>query len=252
MNLAETQRAFGAWLHTGAAPRFGGRARAGLRVYRNTYRAQLAACLEESFPHTLRWIGGEAFHAAIVAHVTHVPPSSWTLDAYARDFPETLGMLYPADPEVAELATIERALGDAFVGADAAPVSAAMLADVDWDRAVLRLTPTLDLVPATTNATAIWRALDAGEIPPPAELLADPATILIWRQDLMSCFRTIDTAEEQAIRRARAGSPFAALCAALVDAHGAEDGVALAGNYLGRWLADGLITDIEGDEPCER
>ena len=56
----------------------------------------------------------------MVAHVARVPPSSWTLDAYPRDFPATLAPLYPDDPEVAELAVLELALAEAFVGADAA------------------------------------------------------------------------------------------------------------------------------------
>lgn len=251
MTLAETQRAFGTWLRGGVAPHFGQSAKPGLRVYRNTYRAQLVACLEESFPHTLSWIGGEAFHAAIVTHVARVPPSSWTLDAYARDFPDTLGQLYPADPEIAELARLEHALGEAFVGADAEPVQATALAGTDWDRAILRFVPTLDLNAATTNAAAIWTALTVDTPPPPAELLHESATLLVWRQDLVARFRTIDAAETHAILLARAGSSFAALCAALVIAHGETAGIALAGAYLGRWLADGLIVDIQGDDLCE-
>lgn len=250
MTLADTQRAFGVWLQGGALPAFGKPAKPGLRVYRNTYRAQLASCLEDSFPHTRSWIGGEAFHAAIVAHVRRVPPSSWTLDAYARDFPDTLGALYPDDPEIAELANLERALGEVFVSADVEPVAATILASTDWDHAVIRFTPTLDLTEARTNAAAIWSALAAEETPPSAELLPETATTLIWRQDFVSRFRTIDACEANTLLLARAGTPFPQLCAVLVDAYGEEPGVALAGGYLGRWLADGLITDIEGEQTC--
>ena len=247
MNLAQTQQAFGAWLRGGRAPRFGATARPGLRAYRNAYRAQLSDCLEASFPHTLAWIGGAGFHDAVVAHVARVPPSSWTLDAYARDFPDTLALRYPADPEVAELAMLERALGDAFVGYDAAPVSTDALAAVDWDRARLRFTPTLELLDATTNAAAIWRALAAGEAPAPAELLPETAALLVWRQDMVARFRTIDAAERHALLLARAGNDFAGLCAVLIAAAGEEAGVAQAGAYLGQWLADGLIVDIYGE-----
>ncbi|MDY7525197.1 DNA-binding domain-containing protein [Sphingomonas sp. 10B4] len=115
------QRDMRAWLvaaDADAANRYGSAAAAGLLVYQNTYRAQLVACLEESFVQTRAWVGGEAFHHAIVAHIERVPPTSWTLDAYPRDFPATLALLYPDDPEVAELAWIEYALGEAFVGPD--------------------------------------------------------------------------------------------------------------------------------------
>ena len=251
MTLAEMQRDFRAWLATGKTPDFGAHATPGLSVYQNTYRAQLAACLEASFPHTRQWIGGEAFHAAVVAHVERVPPSSWTLDAYPRDFPDTMRQLYPGDPEVAELADLERALDDAFVGADAEPITAAMAAQADWDRAALRLTPTLDLLDATTNAVAIRSALAADEPPPAAAMLEDTGALLVWRRDFVACVRPIAASERQALLRARAGVPFAALCASLVAVHGEGDGIALAGGWLGRWLADGLIVAIiEGNEPC--
>lgn len=250
MTLADTQRAFGAWLQGGALPVFGCSAKAGLGVYRNTYRAQLASCLEESFPHTRSWIGSAAFHGAIVAHVRRVPPSSWTLDAYARDFPDTLGALYPDDPEVAELAVLERAIGEVFVGPDVEPVAVSALASTDWDHAVLRFTPTLDLSETRTNAAAIWSALAAGDTPPSAELLPETATTLVWRQNFVSNFRTVDACEAHTLLLARAGTPFPQLCAALVETYGEQRGVAVAGDYLGRWLADGLVIHIEGEQSC--
>ena len=248
MTLAHTQRAFAAYLRGGRSPRLGAQARAGIRIYRNTYRAQLAACLEESFPHTLAWIGGAGFRAAVVAHVARVPPSSWTLDAYARDFPETLCQLYPTDPEVAELAVLERGLGDAFVGADATPVTVGMLGDIDWDRAVLRFTPTLDMIEATTNAAAIWSALAASERPPAAELLPQPAALLVWRRDMVARFRVADGSEHHALLLARASATFSDLCASLIAARGERKGIEAAGGYLASWLADGMIVDIEGDD----
>lgn len=254
MTLIEMQRDMRAWLvreDAGAARRLG--PSAGLRAYQNNYRSQLAACLEESFGRTRDWIGDDAFHQAVVAHVERVPPGSWTLDAYARDFPTTLTLRYPDDPEVGELASLELALAEAFVGPDAAALQIAQLAGVDWDRAVLRFTPTLDLAELTTNAPAIWCALAAGEVPPAAERLAEIGALLTWRHAQVSQFRAIDSLERQALIAARAAMPFAGLCAALVEACGEEQGVARAGEMLGQWLADGLIVDVveqpgEGDQ----
>lgn len=248
MMLIDLQRDIRAWLvrdDAAAARRLGASAAPGLRVYQNNYRAQLAACLEDSFARTRDWIGEEAFHQAIVAHVERVPPSSWTLDAYPRDFPATLALHYPDDPDVAELAWIDCALGEAFVGRDVFSVDADALGAIDWDRAVLHFTPTLDLGPLSTNATAIWIALAAGEMPPAVERLPEPGAILVWRQDQVSRFRAIDQIEQQALLAARSGLSFAELCEVMVVAHGQEDGIARAGQLLGQWLADGLITDVE-------
>jgi hypothetical protein len=248
MRLIDLQRDMRAWLareDESAAIRLGGEDVApGLRVYQNNFRAQLAACIEDSFARTRDWIGGDAFHEAVVAHVDRMPPSSWTLDAYPRDFPATLAMLHPADPEIIELAWIELALAEAFVGPDTAALAATDLGEVDWDRAILHLTSTLDLGDLTTNAPAIWCALSDGELPPPVAHLPEPGAILVWRDGDAPRFRAVDQFERQALLGARAGMPFADLCSGMVEALGEEAGIARAGQLLGQWLADGLVVGI--------
>ena len=247
MSLYALQRDMRAWLvgeDELAARRMGTAAAPGLRVYQNNYRAQLVACLEESFAPTRDWIGGAAFHEAVVAHIDRVPPSSWTLDAYPRDFPATLAMLYPDDAEVAELAWIDCALGEAFVGIDAAALTADDVVSVDWDHAVLHFTATVDLSDLTTNATAIWAALAEGETPPAVEPLAETGAILVWRQGQVAQFRAIDGHERQALLSARAGLSFADFCAAMVEAQGEDAGIARAGALLGQWLRDGMIVGV--------
>lgn len=246
MSLLAFQRQFGAWLRDGEEET----ASAGRAAYLNNYRGSLTACLTESFARTHDWIGDEAFTEAMIRHIRRVPPSAWTLDAYGRDFPDTLASLYPDDPEVAELAEIEWALGEAFVGPDAPVIGVAEAAHVDWDDAVLHFIPTLDHRPIMTNAPAIWAALGAGGLPPAAELMPEPSAMIVWRDHFTARFRTIDPAELQALLLARSGLSFAALCEALVAGLGEEAGIAFAGACLGRWLADGLVCRISA--PCQK
>lgn len=247
MTLIAMQRDFSEWLRTGsdeAMGRIGHGYAPGLRIYQNNYRAQLVACLEESFPHTRAWIGGEAFHSAVVTHIERLPPSSWTLDAYPLDFPATLAALYPSDPEVAELAWIEQALAEAFVGPDAPAIGPGDVEGVDWDVAAFRFNPTLDHRPMITNVTTIWAALDIGDVCPAVEPLPEAGAILVWRHEQVSRLRSIDSEELSALTLARAGLPFGSLCAALVDRRGEKEGIELAGALLGRWLAEGLLCGI--------
>lgn len=252
MKLADTQRHFTEWLQSGSpetAAQFGGSALPGLAIYQNNFRSQLAACLEDSFERTRQWIGADAFHEAVVTHVERVPPSSWTLDAYPRDFPATLALLHPVDPEVTELASLELALAEAFVRPDAPPLAAARLAAVDWESAVIVFTPTLDLQPLTTNAPAIWTALANDQMPPPAERLPVEAALLIWRRDEDPMFRAGDRDERHALMLLRQGMTFADLCTQLVHERGETEGIAFTGAWLGRWLSDGLVTDIRPSGP---
>lgn len=239
VSLLALQQNFRAWLTSEAgevAARFGERARPGLGVYLNNYRAQLLACLSASYPILRAWIGDTAFEGAAARHIDNVPPHAWTLDAYGLDFPETLETLYPADPEIAELARLERELAAAFVGRDAAPVVPADLADIDWDTATIHFVPTFALLPVTTNVAAIWSAISSDEAPPPAARLPEPANLAIWRHGLTPKFRTIPPAEADAMRHVREGGTFAALCD--------KQGPTMAGSFLGQWLSEGLISRI--------
>ena len=246
MTLLAVQRGMRGWLiqeDADAPARFGAASAAGLRVYQNNYRTRLVDCLEASFAATRAWIGDEAFLRAAATHIDLIPPSSWTLDAYARDFPASLSTLYKDDPEVAEIAALELAVEDVFVGADAATVTVADMAGIDWNRATLALVPALDLVPVRTNAVEIWSAL-AGAEPPPAMCEIDDGAALVWRQEQRSRVRMVDAFEMQALIRARAGVAFANLCDSVVRAFGEDDAPAVAGGWLGRWVGDGLIREI--------
>lgn len=248
MSLLALQHAFRDRLVAGedaTAEGFAPSALAGLLVYQNNYRAQLVACLSETFERVRLWLGEEAFLEAAATHIDRVPPSSWTLDAYGTGFPLTLVELYPQDREVVDLARLELALADAFVGPDAPPLRPETLADVDWDNARLGLAPTLARLSIGSNAPAIWSALSAGEMPPAAETFADEATLIVWRQEQVSCFRTLDSDEALALAAIGEGVSFGALCHVLVERLGEEDGTARAGAFLGRWIADGLVTALE-------
>jgi hypothetical protein len=168
------------------------------------------------------------------------PPHGWTLGIYGEGFDRTLASLYPQDPEVAELAWLEWALAQAFVGRDADGIAPNELAEIDWDTARLLCAPTVRMAPATTNAGAIWSAQVAGEEPPMAAHLPQAGVMLVWRQALTPCFRTIEADEGRALTLILGGKSFGELCDDLVACVG-EAGVQQAGVMLGQWLRDGVV-----------
>ena len=219
-----------------AAPRLG--------VYHHAYRAQLLECLRDTYERVWTWLGDARFDAAAHAYIEANPPQSWTLGEYGWKFDQLLGRLYPDDPEVTELAWLDGALRRAFDGPDAAPVEAAACTDVDWDRAVLRLTPTLRMTSISTNAPAIWAALSEGRTPPAASPLQTAAALRVWRLGFAPKFRTIDPLEQQALVMAASGESFAAICSALAVRHDIANPAETAGTLLAAWLRDGLIAGI--------
>lgn len=249
MRLSDLQREFLGWLASGDGaarlPLAGGAAH-GLGVYQNNYRGSLMACLADSFPYTLLWLGETAFEAAAARHIDRVPSISWTLDDYALGFPEGLIEDYPYDLEVGELARIELALSQAFIAADAAVLRSDQMGDVDWDCALLQTIPALTILPLRSNAQDIWIAL-ANETPPPAaQWRQSEHLLLIWRQEWLCHLRRLDADEAEMLGHlsghARA---FADLCAKAIEKWGEQEGIARIGQYLARWVADGLVRGME-------
>jgi hypothetical protein len=248
MMLADLQRDFQSWL-VAATPSAslgdGSRAMAGLAVYQNNYRAQLVGCLEQSYPLVRTWIGEDAFRTAAITHIDKHPPHAWTLDAYADGFDQTLVALFPDNPDVHELAWIEHALTAAFIAPDVRPVALDALAHIDWDTAVLSISPSFQSAAATTNAEQIWTALWEQTEAPESEMLARPAGLLVWRRGYTSHLKQVDALEREALLQLRASGSFTALCDWLVERLGEADGVVKAGELLANWLAAELIIGIE-------
>lgn len=202
MKLADLQRDFRDWLVNGsqeAAQRLGPEAHRGLSVYQNNYRAQLVSVLETSYPQLLAWLGPDLFLEAAITHIDSHPPHAWTLDAYGADFVDTLQALLPDNPDAHELAWIEWSLSESFVAADAGPVPGEQLARVNWDAARLQLSPSLRQRRVTTNAAALWSALEQGEAVPEAEMLDAPGGLITWRQSYTCKLKPIDAIEHIAL-----------------------------------------------------
>jgi hypothetical protein len=254
MNLAALQRDFRSWLTmeaSDAAARFGEHADPGLAVYLNNYRAQLMACLRESFATIRAWLGEAAFDRAAASHIDRLPPYDWTLDAYAREFPDTIDALYPEDPEAGELAQLERDLGRAFVGQDPESLDLAAMMQIDWNNAILELVATFSLLPVSSNAGAIWSAINAGKTPPAAAILEAAAVIAIWRKEYSPTFRTLEPMEAQAILMVADGRTFGEICRMVTNEVGEIEGPKVAGTLLGRWISEGVVDAVRG-YPCRR
>jgi Putative DNA-binding domain len=215
----------------------------GLPVYRHTYRAQLVASLRDTYEKTWAWLGDEAFDRAAASHVDRHPPASWTLSVYGGNFPETLGELFPGDPEVTELAWLEWALRRAFDGPNAKPVGADALSMVSWDSACLSFLPTLVLGEVVTNAPAIWSALNRGERPPPAQR-SGAAAVRVWREDLSPKYRSIEDFERRALLLALAGKRFSDLCDHLAGGDDHEVAAQRIGALLASWIQDGVVIGV--------
>jgi hypothetical protein len=220
---------------------FAGRGAAGMAIYRNAYRARLISCLRSSYDKSWSWMGDARFDAAAAAHIAEHVSRSWSLDDYGANFPQTLASLFPDDPEIADLATLEWATQAAFVKPDAATADSATLVDfiqsgADIDRLCLTFLPSLEIFPLSTNAAAIWRAIADESEMPVLEQHRCPRYIIIWRPHFSPHFREAEEAEASALSAMLNGADFGRICR--------QNGAEIAGGWLGRWINDAMIAAL--------
>jgi len=245
MSLARMQQAFRHWLETGeqlegmadalpAAP--------GLDVYLNNYRGALLELLENSFPITRAWMGDEAFGMAARSHIMRHPPHSWSIDHYAPTFAAALAGDADLPAVTREIAAIEAALDAAFVAADRPELSRAALSELDWEAVALALPQGAAILRQTSNAAAIWAALDRGEDAPPATRHPSPVELLVWRAQGQSCFRPLDADEGRVFAALALPLPLTGIFALVSEGISEQAAIARGGELLARWADEGSVS----------
>lgn len=218
-----------------------------LHIYHHAYRARLLENLKDAFEKTWSYLGDEQFDAAALAFIAQHPPRERNLRWHGAEFPAWLGLRYPLDADVAELAVMDWQLRRAFDGANSKTLQLADLTQLtpeQWENANFCFAPTLHLSELDFNSVDIWRALDEETLPPPATKLTQPCWLLIWRKEWQPHFRSIDEIEYWALARLLAGATFAEVCSLLHDRWPDHDTAKLAAQFLATWLEDQLICAV--------
>ena len=70
------------------------------------------------------------------------------------------------------------------------------------------------------------------------------AAWLIWRDDLITRFRSLAADEQQALACLREGGSFDDICELLTAFHASDEVPLYAATYLKTWLSQGLLTQI--------
>lgn len=224
-----------------------------LNIYHNAYRSRMHEVLQSAFERTWAYLGDEAFDAISTRYIEAHPSHSPNLRDYGGDFPRFLHQALPADPEVAELATMDWRLHSAFDAPNADTLTTEQLAGVNetqWESLGFVFHPSVSLALFEWNVVDIWHALEQGESPPSAQRLQGldaPIGHLFWRSAQRSYFRSLGEGEYAALKGLLNGLSFARVCEELAHNYpntGIENSI---GTWLARWLADELLSSIELD-----
>lgn len=214
-----------------------------LGIYHNAYRSRLAEVLADSFGKTCLYMGSTRFDAVARAFAVAQPPRARSLSRYGDGFAAHLRALYPDHPELFELARLDWDLRTRFDVANVAALGAEDAAADSTQTWLLRSAPLHPSVRAreiTTNAAAIWSAIDDDlEVPPPVRLPA-PALLLVWRAGLQPCFRSLEGGQAHFYRLLSQGHGIAAAAEQLQGTAELPDPATL-GAWLREAWSEGLL-----------
>jgi uncharacterized protein (UPF0276 family) len=218
-----------------------------LGIYHHAYRARLAEVLAESFAKTYLYMGSDQFDRDAKAFAVSHPPTVRNLGRYGTEFVDYLAALYPANPELRELAQLDWDLRTTFDGPDVPALDAATAnagthteAGPQWLNQLQPLHPSLKLRAISTNVVQIWRAIDMdAEVP---EVVHHEAhrTLMVWRKALQPHFQTLEPDQATFMQALAAGGSIDATCTAFAGTEVLPDPQRLAA-WLQAWLEDGLL-----------
>lgn len=225
----------------------------GLAIYHNAYRVRLLEALRGDYPAVHGWLGDEEFDALALAYIDAHPSQHFSLRWLGAELAAFIdGHLIPAQAEpLSELARLEWAFTLAFDAHEGQPLSLAQMAELPaeaWPNLQVRLLPSVQWLVCRHNSLALWRACKEQDDFPGSQPLGQAQTCLIWREHLITRYRSLAADEAAALQgMAVQGWCFAELCAEL--AHLGEQAPVQAVSWLRQWLADGLLQRVDGVQP---
>jgi len=225
-----------------------------LSVYIHAYRGRLKEVLANDYPAVLMAIGDRQFNRLADDYIDAHPSFYYSLRDFGRHLPAFVsdqmrqhenwqGMRW-----LYELALFERTLGQAFDAADEAILCEQDMAGIPpeaWPELRFHMHPSVHRLDFEWNVPEMWQAL-TGDSPTQVTAIRESASPwLVWRDQLITRFRSLQTDEQMALDKLRAGDSFNQACEGLA-AQMREDEVPLrAAVLLKSWMAQGLISRIQ-------
>ena len=222
----------------------------GLAIYHNAYKARLQEVLRTDYPTIWHWMGDEEFDQLATAYIRQCPSAHYSLRWLGKGFADFLRehLVPEQGAPLAELAALEWAFTLAFDAPAGSPLTLetmAALAPDEWPGLQFRSTPSLQRLECQFNSLSLWRAVKEACDFPESMALAAPQVCLIWRNDLICHYRSLEAPEGSALNGLLdEGWSFAELCEASAVIYG--EGAALqAVTWLKQWVQDGLLERLE-------
>lgn len=229
-----------------------------LSIYSYAYRARLKEVLANDYPAMLMTIGDEHFNQIADDYIQAHPSHYFSLRDFGCHVPTFVKDLIQQDeqqdiqwqdmPWLYELTLFEWALGQAFDAANLSVFTEQNMATIPaeaWPELKFTLHPSVHRLDFEWNIPELWQAL-TDDNPTQVTAMRDVASPwLIWREQLITRFRSMPIDEQRALDTLRECGSFNDVCEILASLM-SEDKVPLrAAGLLKGWITQGLISGIQ-------
>ena len=223
-------------------------------IYSHAYRARLHEVLENDFPAMLMAIGEEHFQLIVNSYIENYPSHYFSLREFGRDMPDLImnlinnNTLEKSMYWLYELSLFEWSLGQSFDAADTSLFTEQDMAEIhpeSWPDVKFTLHPSVQRLNLEWNTVEMWMALTADN---PEQVTAEyegNSSWLVWREQLVTRFRSMQTDEQLAFDAVSEGKNFNLVCDALATIMDEDDVPMHAAGLLKAWITQGLISDVQ-------
>ena len=224
-------------------------AKSRLDVYANGYQLRLIEVLDADYPGLHVLSGDDLFdqlaRAYIAVHPSELPNARW----FGVHLPQFLASdaAFSAQTVLAEMASFEWSMNLAFDSADDPVLDITKLASLPveaWSNLGFQLHSSLQRVELAWNVPAFWQAVTGEENPPMPVQASISVPWIVWRRELTTYFRSLETDEAAALEILRGGGNFATMCEVLCAWHEPEQVPTIAMTLLKGWINEGLISSL--------
>jgi len=225
-----------------------------LSVYTYAYHARLKEVLANDYPAVLTAISDELFNHLADDYIHAHPSHYFSLRDFGRHLPDFIISLIQQDERyqemhwLYELALFEWTLGQAFDAADVTLFTEQDMATIqpeDWPELKFTIHPSVNRLDFEWNIPAMWQALTDDNPTSVTAVRDTESPWLIWREQLTTRFRSMETDEQLALDKLCSGGCFNDVCEILTTMMREEEVPLTAAGFLKGWITQGLIRGIQ-------
>lgn len=224
-----------------------------LSVYTHAYRARLIEVLANDYPAMRVAVGDKYFKQLGDQYIQSHPSHYFNLRDFGQHLPGFVAnwlKLHPGYSDMlwlVELALFEWTLGEAFDAANPTLLTEQDIATIppqSWPELKFTVHPSVYRLDLEWNIPEVWQALTANQPIPAKTLHATAGPWLVWREQLVTRFRSMQSDECYALDKVREGANFVDVCEVLGTLMNEEKVPMRAAGLLKGWIRQGVICGI--------